>query len=177
VTTVENACHSITEILRNHADIPYTIIYLVENQEGVFENKPKKVRLEATTFDNGLVRVQRTDGNEEYMYIHGQSSRDIPDYLLKTPDVMVMPDVKVMPDSEEDMDHLDSYSTTAAPWPIERAICSGDKVFIRLPDDSLTVLCPVTSISGGKDMLTAVMICGVNRHRLPDKDYEEFLQV
>ena len=169
--SVENSCHLITEILRNHADIPYAIIYLVENQEDGFENKPKRARLEATTFDNGLVRVKRTDGNEEYMYIHGQSSRDIPDYLLKTPDVIVMPN------SEEDIVHLDAYSTTTVPWPVERAIYSGGDIVIRLPDDSTAVLCPVTSIFGGKDTLTAVMICGINQYRAFDKDYKEFLQV
>ena len=168
LTSVENSCHSITEILRNHADIPYTIIYLVENQKDGFA---KRARLEATTFDNGLVRVKKADGNEEYIYIHGQSSRDIPDYLLKTPDVIVMPN------SEEDIVPVDTYSTSASPWPVERAIYSGTDITIRLSDDSLAVLYPVTSIIGGKDKLTAVMIYGINPHRALDEDYKKFLRV
>jgi len=171
MTSIESACHVITTILRNNADIPYAIFYMLENQESGFENKPKRMRLEATTFDNNLVPVKRTDGSEEYMYIHGISSRDIPDNVLNTPDLIVLPE------SEEDIEHLDIYSTTAAPWPIERAIYSGDNVIIRLPDDSLAVLCPVTSISSGKDVLTAVMICGINKHRALDEDYQEFLRV
>ncbi|CAG8540921.1 6752_t:CDS:10 [Paraglomus occultum] len=138
-----------------------------QNDDGV----AKRARLEATTFDNDLVCVKKADGTEEYMYIHGQSSRDIPDDLLKTPDVIVMPD------SEGDIVHLDSYSTNAVPWPVERAMCSSGNVIIQLPDESRTLLCPVTSISGGKDVLTAVMICGINKHRALDKDYEEFFQL
>ena len=172
MTSVENSCHFLAEIFRqNNDDIPYAIFYLVENQEDGFGDKPKRVRLEATTFDSGLVRVKRTDGNEEYMYIHGQSSRDIPDNLLKTPDVIVIPN------SEEDIVRLDTYPSTAAPWPVERAIYSGDDIAIRLPDDSLAVLCPVTSIFGGKDTLTAVMICGINPYKALDEDYKKFLHV
>ena len=169
MTSVKSICHVIAKILKDNVDIPYAIFYVVEKQESGFESEPKKVRLEATTFDNNLMSAKRTDGSEEYMYIHGQSSRDIPYYLLNTPDVI--PILK----SEENIEHLDS--TTAAPWPIERAIHSSDNVIIRLPDDSLAVLCPMTSISSGKDLLTAVMICGIDKHRAFDKKYKEFLQV
>ncbi|CAG8588410.1 1863_t:CDS:10 [Paraglomus occultum] len=108
MTSVERTCHIITKILKNNADIPYAIFYVVEKQE------------------------RGTDGSEEYMYINGQSN---------TPDN------------------------------------GGDNVIIRLPDDSLAVLCPVTSISNGKDVLTAVMICGIDKHRAFDKEYKEFLQL
>ena len=168
MTSIESTCHIITTILRNNVDIPYAIFYIVEKQES---GKSKRARLEATTFDDNLVPVKRTDGSEEYMYINGQSSRDIPDNLLNTPDPIVLPE------PEEDIEQLDIYSTTAAPWPIERAIYSGDNVIIRLPDASLAVLCPVTSISSGKDLVSAVMICGINKYREFDKKYKEFLQV
>src|SRR6185503_17089160 len=112
MTSIQNTCRIITTILRNNVDIPYAIFYIVEKQENGSENKPKKARLEATTFDNNLVPVKRTDGSEEYVYIHGQSSRDIPDNLLNTPDLIVLPK------PEEDIEQLDIYSTTAGPWPI-----------------------------------------------------------
>jgi hypothetical protein len=171
-TSIENICHLTTTILRNNNDdIKYALLYLVENQKSESNYKPERVRLESTTFDDGLVPIKRADGSEEYVYVDGLSSRCIPDNLLSTPDLIVLPN------SEEIIDNVDAYTTTAKPWPIERVIFSGDNVVIKLPDNSTAILCPVTSLSEGKDVLTAVMICGINQHRALDKEFREFIQV
>src|SRR5438128_4237985 len=54
--------HSITLVFRDNNDIPYAILYLVDNQKVGFGYKPERVQLEATTFDD----VKGTDGAEEY---------------------------------------------------------------------------------------------------------------
>ncbi|CAG8571825.1 10001_t:CDS:2, partial [Dentiscutata heterogama] len=74
--SLESACHIITKTLQNNKDIPYSLIYLVENH-----NDPKKTssksliaRLVSTTFDE--------DCKEEF--IHGKLKRHIPDYFPET---------------------------------------------------------------------------------------------
>src|SRR4051812_41858384 len=81
--STEHACRLITTVLQENTDIPFVILYLIENQ---IIDKPKNLRLEATTFDRDLVPVKSMDGTEEYMYFPGQSSRDLPNYLFNTPD-------------------------------------------------------------------------------------------
>ncbi|CAG8604482.1 2368_t:CDS:2, partial [Dentiscutata heterogama] len=72
---LESACNIIMKTLQNNKDIPYSLIYLVENHD------PKKAgsksliaRLVATTFDEVC--------KEEF--IHGKLKRYIPDYFPET---------------------------------------------------------------------------------------------
>jgi len=110
------------------------------------------------------------DGTEEYMYFPGQSSRDLPNYLFDTPDLIDLTD------SEEDIDSTTAH-TVSEHWPIKLAISSNQNVITRLRDNSTAVLCPITSLVDGKSLLTAVMICGVNKHWVLDQEYKEFFQV
>ncbi|CAG8582437.1 8117_t:CDS:10 [Paraglomus occultum] len=172
VKSIQSVCHSFAKILRdNNADIPYAILYIVENHEREPEDKPQRVRLEATTFDQDVQLFKRADGSDEYIYIHGHSSRELPDNLLKTPDLIDLTD------SSQDTDSTRAYTDASKPWPIKRAVLNDENVVIRLPDNSIAVLCPVSLIYCGKSVLTAVAIFGINKHRVLDDEYKGFLQL
>ena len=172
IKSIQSVCHSITTILRdNNADIPYAMLYLVENQKRDLEDKPQRVRLEATTFDRDLQLFKRADGSDEYVYIDGQSSRELPDNLLRTLDLIDLTD------SGQDTDGIRAYTDVSKPWPIKRAVFNDENVIIRLPDNSIAVLCPVSLIYYGKSVLAAVAIFGINKNRVLDDEYKGFLKV
>ena len=120
VKSIQSVCHSITTILR--ADIPYAILYLVENQKREPEDRPQRVRLEATTFDHDVQLFKRADGSDEYIYIHGQSGRELPDNLLKTSDLIDLTD------SSQDTDSTRAYTDVSKLWPIKRAVFNDENV-------------------------------------------------
>ncbi|CAG8550421.1 4726_t:CDS:10 [Paraglomus occultum] len=172
--SIESACHFTTEVFReNNMDIPYAILYLVENEKVGTEFKPKNARLEATTFDRDLTAIKGPDGTEEYLFVHGQSSRDLPEVLPRTPEVIDLTDAETSDNMVEDIREI----SASEPWPLTLAVFKNDNVTIKLSDNSLAVLCPVITTSAGKSFLTALMICGISKHRALDTEYEEFLHV
>ena len=173
--SIESACHFTTEVFReNNMDIPYAIIYLVENEKVGSEFKPKNARLEATTFDRDLTAIKGPDGTEEYQFVHGQSRRDLPEVLPKTPELIDLTDAET---SDSNMVENNREIPASEPWPLALAVFKNDNVTIKLSDNSLAVLCPVITTSAGKSFLTALMICGISKHRALDREYEEFLHV
>ncbi|KAG9302577.1 hypothetical protein G9A89_007281 [Geosiphon pyriformis] len=202
--SVEGSCHLVTNVLRAHtADIPYALIYLIEKNQTDEKNQGYKVRLTATTFDENLLAQSNEDGVEDIKFVLGDSKRTLPDYLLNTPDILDVTDamedsLKVnsesktshtaqklsRPESSTVKDNILSpnldnfpFSSNLTTWPIEKVIRTNHHVGITFADEFQAVLFPVSISFAGKNIMTAVLICGLNRHRMFDQDYLRFCQL
>lgn len=169
-------------------DIPYALIYLIENSTVKSTLQPREAHLIASTFDEDLDYVKCEDGVDEISFVPNKSRRVLPDYLLETKEII---DLMVVPDEINELINDDSNFELSArtgenfvarkdfltSWPIHYVAMTGSHITITLKNGSSAVLYPVTTSSGGKSVLTAVIILGINPHRALDKEYMEFLQV
>ncbi|CAG8455986.1 7389_t:CDS:10 [Funneliformis mosseae] len=94
--SVKDACHLITQTIRNNnADMPYALIYLIENHSAT-SNTPStdtpKAHLVATTFDEGL-DLQKVDGFDEICVAQDKLRRFLPDFLLDTEEIVDLANV------------------------------------------------------------------------------------
>ncbi|CAB4429500.1 unnamed protein product [Rhizophagus irregularis] len=187
--SLENACHLVTRTLHEkNKDIPYALIYLIENSTVKSTLQPREAHLIASTFDEDLDYVKCEDGVDEISFVPNKSRRVLPDYLLETKEII---DLMVVPDEINELINDDSnfeLSTRTGEnfvarkdfltsWPIHYVAMTGSHITITLKNGSSAVLYPVTTSSGGKSVLTAVIILGINPHRALDKEYMEFLQL
>ncbi|KAF0559597.1 protein-histidine kinase [Gigaspora margarita] len=161
--SLESACNIITKILGdNNADIPYAMIYLVDRKL----NTPSEsliARLITTTFD--------------YDSISGWL---FPDNLPETPEI-----IELTKDVDKNYNTFIEIKREAATysflkcdsWPIHLLIKEGDHIKVILNDGSQAVLL-LTKISLSEDqVLSAILICGINRRRTLDEKYMEFLKL
>ncbi|CAG8444825.1 2565_t:CDS:10 [Funneliformis caledonium] len=94
--SVKDACHLITQTIRNNnADMPYALIYLIENHSAT-SNTPStdtpKAHLVATTFDEDL-DLQKVDGFDEISVAEDKLRRFLPDFLLDTEEIVDLANV------------------------------------------------------------------------------------
>ncbi|KAG9294383.1 hypothetical protein G9A89_001888 [Geosiphon pyriformis] len=190
--SVESACHLVTNVLRNHnADLTFGLIYLIEKNQN---DKVCIARLAATTFDENLLIKPGGDGIDELVFVTGQSSRTLPDFLPDTPNFLdVMQDSNksktddngnpesstVVKEDNKLIPNLSSSSSSSnfTAWPLQEVIRNNKDVVFTLADESRAILFPVSTPFAGKSLLTAVLICGINKHRALDKEYLDFCQL
>ncbi|KAG9305216.1 hypothetical protein G9A89_010724 [Geosiphon pyriformis] len=189
--SAESACHSVATVLRDNADLTYALMYLLENDA---INKPTKgyvARLTTTTFDTNLHIVLGEDGVEELRFVEGQSKRCLPDHLLKTPDFIDVTDgmndfIKDFDKSKNHGINQNSQIPIPAPkstqsidgvWPIKEVVRTNQYQVTTLPDQSQAILLPVSTSFSGKTMLTAILICGINKYQTLDAKYLEFCKL
>ncbi|KAG9302548.1 hypothetical protein G9A89_007252 [Geosiphon pyriformis] len=172
--SVESSCHLVTKILRDHvADIPYALIYLVEeNKQTDKKCQGYVARLAATTFDENLLAQTGKDGVEEVTFVTGLSKRILPDYLLNSPD-----SEEISTDKDNTFSPSLSSSSNLTTWPLEEVIKTNKHVVVELANESRAILLPVSTSFAGKGILTAILICGINSHRALDKEYLEFFKL
>ncbi|CAJ0906946.1 11923_t:CDS:10 [Entrophospora sp. SA101] len=195
--SVENACHLLTSTLREHnADIPYSLVYLIENKN----NSAKSADLIATTFDEDLEIESDENGVKKCSFVKGKSRRSLPDYFPRTYDFvdLTMDDDDNITDSSStfsasssdltipkinkevlsEYGHpLDLSDTSSSTWPLKKVLKSSTKVIVKLKNSSYAIIFPVYINSGGKLVLTAIMICGINIYRTIDNEYIDFLKL
>ncbi|CAG8491815.1 2417_t:CDS:10, partial [Acaulospora morrowiae] len=176
--TMESACHLVTSTLRDHnEDIHFSLIYIIDTHDNV---SYKRANLVATTFDENLKMVKDDDGIEEWNFVKGNSTRELPDFLLDTFDTVCLQD--------KDSEHrISSYQGTASDanissklstWPIKQVVALNSHLVVTLKDDkSKAILLPVHVSFAGRITLSAVIICGLNPRRALDREYLEFLQL
>ncbi|RIB29047.1 hypothetical protein C2G38_1271384 [Gigaspora rosea] len=163
VESLESACHIITKILGdNNVDIPYAMIYLV-NRKLNTASESLIARLITTTFDY--------DCKSGWLF---------PDNLPETPEI-----IDLTKDVDKNYNTLIELKREAATysflkcdsWPINLLIKDGDHIKVLLDDGSQAVLL-LTKISLCDDqVLSAILICGINRRRTLDEKYMEFLKL
>ncbi|RIB26981.1 hypothetical protein C2G38_2161729 [Gigaspora rosea] len=164
IVSLESACCITTKVLSNNVDIPYALIYFIEHNKLKAGSKSLIARLTATTFDE--------DGNKE---------RQFPDFLPDTPEIIYLSE-----DVNKNYDdkyvklnrHTASYSFLKCDesWPINLVLKDGKHVKVLLKDGSQAVLL-LTSSFCGDQVISAILICGVNRLCTLDDKYMEFLQL
>ncbi|CAG8480265.1 7235_t:CDS:10 [Ambispora leptoticha] len=203
--SMEDACHLVTSTLREHNDdIPYALIYLIEDNN-TEQYQRHFARLVATTFDENLNRQIHENGVEEMKFVNGHSSRKLPDFLPNTQNLVDITatinksksifkkssnicsnsDINGEISFSLPSHHMDSninndntISTSQnQSWPIHQVIQTKSHVIVTLADGSQAILLPVSTTIGGKSVLTAVLICGLNKHRKLNDTYMEFLQL
>jgi hypothetical protein len=187
--SLENACHLVTRTLHEkNKDISYALIYLIENSTIKSSLQPREAHLIASTFDEDLDFVKCEDGVDEITFVPNKSRRVLPDYLLETKEIV---DLMVVPDEVNELLNDDSKFETSvrtgekfvarkdflSSWPLHYVAATDSHITITLKNGSSAVLYPVRTSSGGKSVLTAIIILGINPHRALDKEYMEFLQV
>ncbi|CAI2162840.1 17491_t:CDS:10 [Funneliformis geosporum] len=95
--SVKNACHLVTRTIRNNnADMPYALIYLIENHSTTSETPPidvPKAHLVATTFDEDLDLQKGVDGIDEISFVQDKSRRVLPEFLLDTEEIVDLTNV------------------------------------------------------------------------------------
>ncbi|RIB11766.1 hypothetical protein C2G38_2202573 [Gigaspora rosea] len=169
--SLESACQIIMKALQNNQEIPYALIYLVENN-----NKDSKTgfnslvaRLIATTFDEVC--------NEEF--INEKLKRHIPDYFPNTHEIIDLAKI-----SDQDYDtYIDvKYATSTYSflrcdcWPINLVIKEEKPIQVLLKDNSQAILLPIKLTFCNNRNLSAVLICGINLLRKLDEEYMEFIK-
>ncbi|CAI2172268.1 11427_t:CDS:10 [Funneliformis geosporum] len=168
--SVDSACHLVLSALReNVADLPFALIYYLETN-----NKKKNANLIATTFDENLATMEGEDGNEE-LFFNGQSKRNLPDYLLETPDIVEIHGDHANVRSKKEI--MDSECIITHTWPLQEVATKNSHVIVKLKDGSKAILLPVNTSFSGKTDVTAILICGLNARRKLDNDYSEFLHL
>ncbi|RIA84037.1 hypothetical protein C1645_832863 [Glomus cerebriforme] len=186
--SVENACHLVTQTLHEkNTDISYALMYLIENSTVKSSLQPREAHLIATTFDKDLDFQKCEDGVDEITFVPNKSKRDLPENLLETKeivDLMEIPDEineLLYGDSKFELSHRtgEKYVTkdSLSSWPLHYVTQKNLHITVTLKDKSQAVLFPVKTSSGGKNVLTAIIILGINPHRALDKEYMEFLQL
>ncbi|KAF0501469.1 protein-histidine kinase [Gigaspora margarita] len=164
--SLKNGCHIIMNTLqKNDKDIPFALIYLIDNNKSETNFEPRVAYLAATTFDND------SKVNDEKL---------IPDHLLETPRV-----VDLTKNTDENYNtYIEIRRNTTIhsflkckSWPIDLIIRKDEHVKVALNDESQAVLFPVKTKSVEKNILIATLICGINPSRPLDNEYMEFLQL
>ncbi|KAF0559600.1 protein-histidine kinase [Gigaspora margarita] len=163
VESLESACHIITKVLGdNNTDIPYAMIYLVDHKL----NTPSEsliARLITTTFDS--------DSKNGWLF---------PDYLPETPEI-----IDLTKDADKSYDTFVELKREAATysflkcdsWPIHILLKEGRHIKVLLNDGSQAVLL-LTRISIYDDqVLSAILICGINPRCTLDEKYMDFLML
>ncbi|CAG8434299.1 2598_t:CDS:10 [Scutellospora calospora] len=164
--SLESACNIITDTLhKNDKDIPYALIYLIDNNNSNSRVKPRIAYLSATTFD----KDQKMNDKK--------SKWHIPDKLLKTLEIVDL--TRSADESYDEYVEIRRNVTThlflkCKSWPIHLVIKEDKHVKVILNDESQAVLFPVKIESN--NILSAILICGINPFRPLDEDYMEFLQ-
>ncbi|CAJ0769739.1 13996_t:CDS:2, partial [Entrophospora sp. SA101] len=169
--SVENACHLLTSTLREHnADIPYSLVYLIENKN----NSAKSADLIATTFDEDLEIESDENGVKKCSFVKGKSRRSLPDYFPRTYDFVDL----TMDDDDNITDSSSTFSASSSDLtiPKKKVLKSSTKVILKLKNSSYAIIFPVYINSGGKLVLTAIMICGINIYRTSDNEYIDLLK-
>ncbi|RIB20586.1 hypothetical protein C2G38_2178990 [Gigaspora rosea] len=159
--SLENACHTITKVLSdNNADISYALIYFVDHKSNT---ESSFARLIATTFDH--------DDEKGWLF---------PDYLPETSEIIDL--TKDVNKSYNTYSELNREAATylfleCSSWPIHLLVKQDNHIKVLLKDKSQAVLL-LTKISLGEGhVLSAILICGVNRRRKLDEKYMEFLKL
>ncbi|CAG8447486.1 9831_t:CDS:10 [Acaulospora colombiana] len=138
-------------------------------------------RTPATTFDNDLDVVKGDDGIEELVFIKGKSTRELPDFLPDTFEIinLQLNDDDLVTNNQEELlkSTLDSSVTKPLAWPVEQVVKSNSKLIVTLKDNTQAILLPVHTSFAGKTTLTATIICGLNQNRALDQEYLEFLHL
>ncbi|RIB22123.1 hypothetical protein C2G38_2174703 [Gigaspora rosea] len=166
--SLESACQIIMKALQNNQDIPYALIYLIENNKDPKTGFNSQVaRLIATTFDEVC--------KEEF--IHEKLKRNIPDYFPETYEMIDLTKI-----SEKDFDtYIDvKYATSTHSflrcdcWPINLVMKEEISIQVLLKDNSQAILLPIKLKFCNERNLSAVLICGINPLRKLDDKYMEF---
>lgn len=190
--STQGACHLITSSLRADAqDVPYALIYSIEDTEDDFSNllgnkktagipfshqksNPKRARLIATTWDEDLTDAidDSSDAgtgssfdNTDKIFTTGVSKRDIPEWLPITPSLI----------------EFDGASEEAS-WPIQTLVTQ-KRPYILHPTPSsnhghqLSILLPIYTSRGGRQVLSAVFIAGISPFRQFDPIYMDFFRL
>ncbi|KAF0366923.1 PAS domain S-box protein [Gigaspora margarita] len=180
--TVESSCHMVAATLRdNDEDIPFAIIYLIESDES--NNKIRMARLVSTTFDEELETIAGSDGVDEYVFTKGRSKRILPDYLSDIQDniTITIEDNNNNNNNNNNMElsissNVQATSSHDTSFHIQHVVRTGEHAIITLSNGCKAILLPVAT-STGKNVLTSVMICGINPRRALDREYMGFLQL
>ncbi|KAF0510830.1 PAS domain S-box protein [Gigaspora margarita] len=163
VESLENASHIITEVLSDHnADIPYALIYFVEHKLNT-ASESLIARLIATTFD--------CDGEKGWLF---------PNYLPETPAIIdLTKDVNKSYNTypEVNRETILSSFIKCDSWPLHLLIEEGGHIMVLLKDGSQAVLLLTKIPLDEGRVLSAILICGINRRRKLDEKYMEFLKV
>ncbi|CAG8459259.1 8793_t:CDS:10, partial [Scutellospora calospora] len=169
--SLENACHIVMDTLHkneNDKDVPFSLIYLIDNNQSGSNFKPRVAYLAATTFDID----QKVDDKK--------SKRCMPEKLLETLETIDL--TKSVNESYDVYIELRRNMTThlflkCKSWPIDLVIREDSHAKVVLNDESQAILFPVKIQFHGRQILSAVLICGINPSRPLDKEYMEFLQL
>ncbi|KAG9307824.1 hypothetical protein G9A89_023389 [Geosiphon pyriformis] len=180
--SIESSCHLVTTALREHnADITYAIIYLIEHTHINENDKGYIARLTATTFDDNLLVQSADDGVDELQFVEGKSTRNLPDFLPKTCGHLdVTKEMEAFLENRSkprDSNQKSTDQSNPISWPLKEVIRNNKYVTVSLAEGSQAILLPVLASFSGKSMLTAVLICGINKHRALDAPYLEFCQL
>ncbi|RIB06679.1 hypothetical protein C2G38_2115544, partial [Gigaspora rosea] len=151
--------------LQNNQDIPYALIYLIENNKDPNTSFNSLVaRLIATTFDEVC--------KEEL--IHEKLKRHIPDYFPETHEIIDLSKIS-------DQDYMEvNYSTSTYSflrcdcWPINLVMKEEKSIQVLLKDNSQAILQRIKLTFCNERNLSAVLICGINLLRKLDDKYMEF---
>ncbi|KAF0516113.1 PAS domain S-box protein [Gigaspora margarita] len=166
--SLESACQIIMKALQNNQDIPYALIYLIEN------NKDPK-----TGFNSPVARIVATTFDEvcKEELIHEKLKRHIPDYFPETHEII---DLTRISDQDYGTYVEVKYATSTYSllrcdcWPINLVIKEEKFIQVLLKDNSQAILLPIKLKFCNERNLSAVLICGINSHRKLDDKYMEF---
>ncbi|KAF0423607.1 protein-histidine kinase [Gigaspora margarita] len=163
VTSLESACQTITKVLsNNNPDIPYALIYFVDHKSESGSDC-SIARLIATTFD-----------------YNDKTGWKFPDYLPETLEIIdLAKDANKIYDNYIELKRHDAtYSFLKCDsWPMSLLLKEGGHIKVLLKDDSQAVLL-LTKISLCEgQVLSAILICGINQRCALDEQYMEFLKL
>ncbi|KAF0429114.1 PAS domain S-box protein [Gigaspora margarita] len=132
--SLESACQIIMKALQNNQDIPYSLIYLIENNKNPKTGFNSQVaRLIATTFDEAC--------KEEFIL-----KRNIPDYFPETHEII---DLTKTSDQDYDTYVNVKYATSTYSflrcdyWPINLVMKEETSIQVLLKDNSQAILLPI----------------------------------
>ncbi|RIB29215.1 hypothetical protein C2G38_2155903 [Gigaspora rosea] len=166
--SLESACQIIMKALQNNQDIPYALIYLIEN------NKDPK-----TGFNSSVARLVATTFDEfcKEELIHEKLKRNIPDYFPETHEMI---DLTKVPYHDHDT-YIEKYAASTYSflrcdccWPINLVMKEETPIQVLLKDNSQAILLPIKLKFCNERNLSAVLICGINLLRKLDDKYMEF---
>ncbi|RIB28185.1 hypothetical protein C2G38_2239667 [Gigaspora rosea] len=166
--SLESACQIIMKALYNNQDIPYALIYLIENyKDPKIGINSLVARLVTTTFDEVC--------KEEL--IHEKLKRRIPDYFPETHEIIDLTKI-----SDQDYDTYmevkcatSTYSFLICDcWPINLVMKGEKPIQVLLKDNSQAILLPTKLTFCNERNLSIVLICGINPLRKLDDKYMEF---
>ncbi|CAG8467292.1 9080_t:CDS:10 [Scutellospora calospora] len=158
IESLESACRIMTKALSSNTDIPYALIYFVNHKLNAGSGSESLIaRLIATTFEDS----------------------SIPDYLPDAPKIIYLDnDVNNSCDSYIELKReAATYSFLKCnSWPIHLVMKEGNNIKVLLKDESQAVLVPTKISSSEGQVLSIILIYGINRLRTLDEPYMEFLQ-